>query len=124
MDSAFAILRRYTRIPSLYGLTSLLVLDNQRSQACSRWKSHKRTLQSEGKKLRLTLLLTVGGGGGRGEGLFGRTIHLLTVESVISSSPRNTIYFLIILCEAGKQVALIAAALSSKGNVEKLTWAV
>ena len=71
------------------------------------------------KRKNLTLLPS---GGGR---LFGRTIHLLAVESVISSFPRNTIYFLIILREAGKQVGLTDAALvSSMGNVEKLTWAV
>ena len=40
------------------------------------------------------------------------------VESVNSSSQKNTIYCLIILREAGKQLALIAETFSSQNNIE------
>ena len=53
-----------------------------------------------------------------------RPIALLIVESVNSSSQQNTIYGLIILREAGKQLALIDETFSSQKNFEKFRCAV
>ena len=49
---------------------------------------------------------------------------LYWVEFVNSSSQQNTIYVLIILREAGKQLALIAETSSSRNKIEKLRCAV
>ena len=46
------------------------------------------------------------------------------VEFVNSSSQQNTIYVLIILREAGKQLALIAETSSRRNKIEKLRCAV